>query len=131
MAGLSLPAVQVRADEVIGPGRAIVVVAISTDATLDVRSALLDSHTGRLVTLGLTEGPSPSLLKGPRDAMAAAIAIRNWVRRNVGDVEIDLVLAAPAPFALFLGHVWDRIVPTTIYEDLVSGYESAFRVSNY
>ena len=130
MTDLSLPDVQVRAAEVIGNGRVVVVVAISTDATHDVRSALVDSHTGRLVTLGLMGKPSPSALKGPRDTMAAAVAIRSWVRLNIGHTEIDLVLMTSAPFALFLGHVWDRIAPTTIHEDLAPGYEPAFRLSS-
>jgi hypothetical protein len=32
--------------------------------------------------------------------------------------------------ALLLGHWWNRIVPTTLYEDLaLLGYEAAFTVS--
>ena len=130
MTDLTLPIIQVRTDEAMGEGRTVVVVAISTDATDDVRSALVDSCTGRLVTVGLPDGPSPSSLNGPREAMAAALAVRDWVRRNVRNSELDLVLMAPAPFALFLGHVWDRIGPTTIHEDLLSSYEPAFRLSN-
>jgi len=31
--------------------------------------------------------------------------------------------------ALLLGHRWNRIVPTTVYEDLAAlGYEAAFAV---
>ena len=130
MTDLTLPVIQVRTDDAIGDGRTVVVVAISTDATDDVRSALVDNRTGRLVTVGLPEGPSPSSLKGPTEAMAAAVAVREWVRRNVRNSEIDLVLMAPAPFALFLGYVWDRIGPTTIHEDLLSSYEPAFRLSH-
>ena len=130
MSNLNVPDVEIRSDEFISDGRTVVVVTISTDATSDVRSGLVNSSTGRIVTIGLPGGPSPSSLKGPPDAMAAAVAMRNWARRNILDVEIDLVLMAPAPFALFLGHLWDRIVPTTIHEDLVSGYEPAFRFSN-
>ena len=100
---LTLPSVEVRVDEAMGDGRTAVVVAISTDATDDVRSGVVDSKTGRLVTIGLAGEPSPSSLRGPAEAMAAAVAVRNWVRLNVRNVEIDLVLMAPTPFALFLG----------------------------
>jgi hypothetical protein len=32
--------------------------------------------------------------------------------------------------ALLLGHRWNRIAPTTVYEDLAAlGYEAAFTVS--
>jgi hypothetical protein len=32
--------------------------------------------------------------------------------------------------ALLLGHRWNRIAPTVVYEDLAAlGYEAAFRVS--
>ena len=62
--------------------------------------------------------------------MAFAVAVRDWARANVRDSEIDLVLMTPAPFALFLGHLWDRIAPTTVNEDLVSGYQTAIRFSN-
>ena len=130
MTNLTLPPVSVRADEEVGDGRTVVVVAISTDATDDVRSTLVDGRTGRVVTLGLPGMPSPSSLKGSKEAIAAAVAVRDWVRRNVRTAEIDLVLMAPAPFALFLGYVWDRMAPTTIHEDLLSGYEPAFRLSN-
>lgn len=129
-ANLQLPEVEVRTDQLIGEGRTVLVVAISTDATNDVQSGLVNSRTGRIVTIGLPGGPSPASLNGPPDAMAAATAVRNWVRRNTSNVEIDLVLMAPAPFALFLGHLWDRIAPTTIHEDLLSRYEPAFRFSN-
>ena len=130
MRSLTLPSVNLRVDEGAGGGRTVVIVAISTDATDDVRSSMVDGRTGRLVTVGLSGTPSPSSLKGPEEAIGAAVAVRDWVRRNVRNTEIDLVLMAPAPFALFLGHVWDRIAPTTIHEDLLSAYEPAFRFSN-
>jgi len=130
MTNLTLPSVNVRVDEDTGKGRTVVVVAISTDATDHVRASMTNGRTGRLVTVGLCGTPSPSSLQGPEEAMAAAVAVRDWVRRNICNTEIDLVLMAPAPFALFLGHVWDRMPPTTIHEDLLSGYEPAFCLTN-
>lgn len=128
--GLPIPPVEIRRDELLGEGRTALVLAISTDDTETVREKVVDDHTGRLVTLAPVEGPAHTSLSGPSEAMALAVAVRDWVRANVSESEIDLVLMAPAPFALFLGHLWDRIAPTTVHEDLISGYQAAFRFSN-
>ena len=128
--GASIPPLEVRIDERLGEGRTVLVLAISTDGTEAVRDGVVDGDTGRFLTLAPIGGPSRISLEGPREAMALAVAVRDWVRANAGDSEIDLVLMAPAPFALFIGHLWDRIAPTTVHEDLVSGYQPAFRFSN-
>ena len=123
--------VNVLADEQRGDGLTLVVVAISTDGTDDVRRTLLSSNHGRFVTLTVEEGPHQALLADANDALSAAIAVRDWIRANVKDHEIDLVLIAPAPFAAFLGWSWDRVPTTTIHEDLLDdGYEAAFTISN-
>ena len=123
--------VNVLADEQRGDGLTVIVVAISTDRTDDVRRTLLSADHGRLVTLTVGEGPHQALLTDADDALSAAIAVRDWIRANVKSREIDLVLMAPAPFAAFLGWCWDRVPTTTIYEDLLTdGYEAAFTISN-
>ena len=123
--------VNVLADEQRGDGLTVIVVAISTDRTDDVRRTLLSADHGRLVTLTVGEGAHQALLTDADDALSAAIAVRDWIRANVKSREIDLVLMAPAPFAAFLGWCWDRVPTTTIYEDLLTdGYEAAFTISN-
>ena len=101
MTNLTLPSVNVRVDEDTGKGRAVVGVTISTDATDHVRSSMTDGRTGRLVTVGLCGTPSPSSLQGPEEAIGAAVAVRDWVRRSICNTEIDLVLMAPAPSPCF------------------------------
>ena len=121
----------VLSDEQCGDGRTLIVVAISTDGTDDVRRTLLSSNHGRFVTLTAGEGPHQALLTDADEALSAAIAVRDWIRTNVKSREIDLVLMAPAPFAAFLGWCWDRVPTTTIHEDLLNdGYEAAFTISN-
>ena len=121
--------VSVLADEQRGDGPTLIVVAISTDRTEDVRRALLSADHGRLTTLTIGEGPLQALLADADDALSAAIAVRDWIRANVKSREIDLVLMAPAPFAAFLGWCWDRVPTTTIYEDLLAdGYEASFTI---
>lgn len=123
--------VEVLTDERRGDGPTLIVVAISTDRTDEVRRTLLSADHGRLVTLTVSDGPSQTLLKDADDALAAAIAVRDWIRTHVRSLEVDLVLMAPAPFAAFLGWSWDRVPTTTIYEDLLNeGYEAAFTISN-
>ena len=123
--------VKVLGDERSGDGPTLVVVAISTDRTVDVRRTLLSLDHGRLVTLTVGPGPAQTLLADIGDALSAAIAVRDWIRAKVTSHEIDLVLMAPAPFAAFLGWSWDRMPTTTVYEDLLNdGYEAAFTLSN-
>jgi len=121
---------EVLNDESIGDGPTLLVVAISTNQSIDVRETLLTPDHGRFVTVAIDGGPSQSALRNGPDALAAAIAVREWVRHNARATDIDLVLMAPAPFALFLGASWDRMPPTTIYEDLTTGYEAAFSFTN-
>jgi len=123
--------VNILTDEKFGNGPTLIVVAISTDRTDDVRRTLLSSRHGRLVTLTVGDGPHQSLLADAADALSTAVAVRDWIRANIESLEIDIVLVAPAPFAAFLGWSWDRMHNTTIYEDLLQdGYEEAFTVSS-
>ena len=123
--------VNILTDEQLGNGPTLIVVAISTDRTDDVRHTLLSPRHGRLVTLTIGKGPHQSLLADADDALSAATAIRDWIRANIESREIDLVLMAPAPVAAFLGWSWDRMQTTTIYEDLLNeGYEAAFTISS-
>ncbi len=68
-------------------------------------------------------------------ATAAAVGIRDLVRQLVrehGARRLHLFLAAPHGLVLLLGHLWDRMPPTQLYEDLGVGnaYQPAFLVSN-
>jgi hypothetical protein len=131
-AGARHPDVRVVADEPMGDGSGVaLVLAISADGTADVRASIgALPAVGRLLTITVGAGPHRRLFAGANDAMAAATAVRDWVRRFLVGHDLHLVLVAPAPFAFFLGHLWDRVPPTTIYEDLAPGYEPAFHLRN-
>jgi hypothetical protein len=53
--------------------------------------------------------------------------VRNAVRSHPGTA-IHLFLACPAALALDLGHRWNRIADTTVYEDLNGSYQAAFTI---
>ena len=64
-------------------------------------------------------------------ATATAVGIRDVVRqlaREHGAQRLHLFLAVPHGLALLLGHLWDRMPPTLVYEDLGAGnaYQPAF-----
>lgn len=123
---------QVVADEQLGEGPdTVLVVEVSNTGWHDVREAFAEVSTvGRLVSVTVDGGPDRRLLRDGPHALASAAAVRDWVRREVRAEHLHLVLVANGPFALFLGHLWDRVPPTSIYEDLAPGYESAFTVAN-
>ena len=125
------PEVVVQVDEEAGAadGQVALIVQVSTDGVNDVRDAL-GGTVGRIVALTLVGGPDRRLFADGADAFAGAVAVRDWVRRNLQGHDVHLVLLTNGPFALFLGHLWDRVPPTTIYEDLAPGYEPAFRFRN-
>jgi hypothetical protein len=74
---------------------------------------------------------SNQAVTGPGHAVALAQAIRNQVRQ-LADASrtprLHLVLACPAGLALLLGHRWNRVPTTQLYEDLGLGarYTPAF-----
>jgi hypothetical protein len=60
-----------------------------------------------------------------------AVGIRNAIRQEVRDhPRVHLFLAGPIGLALLLGHRWNQIAPTVVYEDLAAlGYEAAFFIN--
>ncbi len=66
------------------------------------------------------------------ESVNTAAAIKQVVRtalRDHGCKEVHLFIAAPAALALHLGHQWNRVAPTTVWEDLgLEGYQAAFKL---
>jgi hypothetical protein len=66
-------------------------------------------------------------------AVGVVHAIRDEMRRLLRETaarRIHLFLAAPAGLALLLGHRWNRIAPTVVYEDLgLDGYQPAYDIT--
>lgn len=87
-----------------------------------------------LLTIEPASGPNDQSITGPGQAVAYAQRIRDWVRQELEvhlTVEvIHLFLAGPGGLALLLGHRWNRLRTTIVYEHLGigRGYTPAFTV---
>jgi hypothetical protein len=118
----------------LGQGQDIAIaIEVATPITTDVKAFLRDSNTpvAQLVVLAAPGGARDNAVAGPEQACALAIGIRDAARRAArGHPRAHLFLATPMGLALLLGHRWNRITPTIVYEDLAAlGYEAAFTVS--
>jgi hypothetical protein len=115
-----------------GPDLAVAL-EVANPIGADVESFLrqADVTADRLVVIRPPGGPKDTAIRSAKDASALAVGIRNQVRRHVqGHQRVHLFLALPVGLALLLGHRWNRVAPTLVYEDLASlGYEAAFFVS--
>jgi hypothetical protein len=130
----SSPITPTSAEYKIGQGNDIAIgIEIATTMAADVQAFLLDQHipVSRLVILGPPGGPRDNAIAGPEHACALAVGLRDAARRAArGHPRLHLFLATPMGLALILGHRWNRVAPTVIYEDLAAlGYEAAFTVS--
>jgi hypothetical protein len=129
------PATPVATERAIDQGEDLAVAIevsapIADDVTAWIRDRALP--VSRLVVLGPDGGPRDNAVAGAEEACALAIGIRNAVRQQVkGHRRIHLFIAAPMALALLLGHRWNRLAPTVVYEDLAAlGYEAAFFVNS-
>lgn len=60
-------------------------------------------------------------------ARAVRDAVRSAVRSH-GSRRVHLFMSGPAGGALLLGHAWNRVGPTVVYEDLSPGYAPTFEI---
>jgi hypothetical protein len=125
-----------RVDDLGGKDGLAVAVAVSTDPADAVRKYLAANQipTKRLLTLFPEPGSGDQAIPTASAGVATAMAVREHVRRQVEELEADrvhLFLAGPGGLALLLGHRWNRVAPTQVYEHLGigKGYVPAFAVS--
>lgn len=115
-----------------GPELAVAV-EVSTPMAVDVEAFLRQAQlpVKRMVVVRPRGGPRDNSVVDGEDAVAYAVGIRDAVRQAArGHGRVHLFLACPMALALLLGHRWNRVAPTVVYEDLASlGYEAAFTVS--
>ena len=128
------PITPTSAEYDIGQGDDIAIaIEVATTMTADVQAFLHGPAlpVRRLVVLGPPGGPRDNAVAGPSmpapwpsaSAMPPASAAH-------GHPRVHLFLATPMGLALLLGHRWNRVAPTIVYEDLAAlGYEAAFTIS--
>jgi hypothetical protein len=120
----------------LGEGRDLAItLALADDPTADVLAFLRTvPSVGKHRTITLPAGPHSRSIASPIEAVALARAIRSAVRqlnREERPARIHLFLAAPHGVVLLLGHLWDRMPETQLYEDLTGAqYQAAFRIRN-
>ena len=103
----------------------------STAVTRFIDAAGLSVRT--LLTLMPADGAHDQSVAGPGQAVTYAQALRNAVREHLESTpaeRVHLFLAGPGGLALLLGHRWNRVAATVVYEDLGPGrgYIAAFGV---
>ena len=109
-----------------GPDIAVCV-GIAADPTTAVRSyvestALPIEHVTSILP---ARGTGPGAIPDGPTAAATAVKVRDAVRNvieSTSAAHIHLFLATPGAFALLLGHCWNALRPTTIYEHLGTGH---------
>ncbi len=109
-----------------GPELAIVV-SITHDIAEDVTRYIGEAGlpVGTLLALGPQSDPGNRAVSSAGWAVAWARSAREQARRaaaSVGATHAHLYLAAPAALAMMLGHQWNLMPPTTVYEHLRTGY---------
>ena len=125
------------ADEIVGRGPDLAIaIAVSVDPSVEVVRYLAEvPGIGRYVAATTPNGPGRGAVANGHDAIAAAVAFRDRTRELALETRaerVHLFLAAPHGLALLLGHLWDRLPPTQLYEDLGSGrgYAPSFLILN-
>jgi len=118
----------------VGQGEDVAIaIQIATPIADDVLGFLRGQHlpVDKLVLLSPPAGPRDNAVGSPEDACALAYGLRQAARRAAhGHPRVHLFLAGPMGLSLLLGHRWNRVAPTTVYEDIAAmGYEAAFTVS--
>jgi SMODS-associated and fused to various effectors sensor domain len=133
-----------RYDEALEPGTFVtplgrgddtaIVVDIATSATPDVIGWLktTDTPVRDIITVSVPSGRvKDDSITHPAQAVALAVGIRDVARRAARTSPcIHLFMACPAGLALLLGHRWNRVTTTLVYEDLKTGYVHAYTIQS-
>ena len=110
----------------LGPGGDLAVgIALASDPSEDalryVRGQL--AGVGRYACIRSAGGASRSRVRGAAEARGWAFGARDSVRRlcGHGPDRVHLFMSVPDGVALLLGHLWNRMPSTQLYEDLGPG----------
>ena len=120
----------------VGDGLAIGI-ALAFDLSTDVLTYLHEKqiNVGDYVCLRPVRGANNQAIRNAAEARQWAYEVRDLTRHLVQEYRpnrIHLFLAGPHAAILLLGHLWDRIPTTQLYEDLGSteGYSQSYLIPN-
>lgn len=105
-----------------------VVVSLTHDATDEVVNYVREHHlAGSVVTVAAMDGPGPESVRDGLHARTWARSARELIRSKLAEQrprpsKLHLFLAAPAGAALLLGHDWNLMPDTVVYEHTDPGY---------
>jgi len=111
----------------IGAGTDLAVAAgVAVDPTSAAARYINEANLSvrRLVTLTPPTGPGPQAVQDSPEAARLAVSIRHAVLQELDEhpaERIHLFLATPGGLALLLGHRWNALRPTVVYEHLGAG----------
>jgi hypothetical protein len=98
-----------------------VAMCVATDAS-DSVVAYVEANqlpVSEVVCFGPPLGPGNEAVRNGADAATLAVSLRDAARQALSQstaTRIHLFLATPAALALLLGHRWNALAPTTVYE---------------
>jgi hypothetical protein len=110
-------------------------ISVAADLTEDVRVYVEEAGlpVSRLVITRPDAGVGRTAIDGPDEARGLANAVLDAARAELRGEKVPalhLFQAAPLGFAVLLGHAWNRMPETVVYEDLGAGwgYAPTFRL---
>ncbi|WP_431233186.1 SAVED domain-containing protein [Mycolicibacterium psychrotolerans] len=84
---------------------------------------------GTIVTATPSAGTGPRAVPTPVAANTLAVAVRDLARRHANAESLHLFLIGPLGLAVLMGHHWNRVTTTHVYEHLGGpDYVHAFTV---
>ncbi len=113
-----------------GPGTAIIV-NVAASAAEDAISWITANEVpvSKILTVTPSRGVGPKSVPTAEAANGLAVAIRNLARPHAPAGPLHLFLIGPLGLAVLLGHHWNRLTTTHVYEHLGGReYTSAFVV---
>lgn len=125
-----------RVEHGLGQGDQLAIgISIAVDVSDDVLAYLVQERipVAKLVNFLPARGVGREAVNGPDEARGLAQTLLDATRAEVSGHEppLHLFMAGPLGLSLLLGHVWNRMPTTQLYDDLGPGrgYASTFRLA--
>jgi len=120
----------------VGSGNDVAVaVSVSLDISADVEAYIKDAAlpVDRLIVYAPADGVGQNSVRDPGHGVSLADSIASQLRADGrGHAMVHFFIAGPMPLALLIGHRWNRIPTTQLYDDLFPnpGYAPTFTIDS-